>query len=317
MPLTRAFAGRWGWTRGPPRGYAVLVTEGRDHTMTTSPHRWTDLDAIDPAEWGYVGSFDSGATEGQFGTADAYEAVESSPVSRYPQRGQCDHCGAHIRYVAVVRHLPSGDVIAIGETCLSHRFDFTDRASRDLAALRRAAAAAREREAERARVAAAKVAFGEAHPAEAAILAEVHGAPEGRDQFLVDLAAKWDRWGDLSERQLPWVTRCVEREAERRERDAQEAADAETEVEAPEGRVVVTGTVLATKWQDSDFGGSLKMLVRAEDGNGGHYKVWSTVPAALDGEVKGQRIQFTATLEQSDRSECFAFAKRPSKARYL
>ena len=99
-------------------------------------------------------------------------------------------------------------------------------------------------------------------------------------------------------------------------------------VPAPVGRVDVEGVVVSVKWQENDFGGSLKMLVEAEPG----YRVWGTVPKDLTmipvvkdngrweewREVNvGDRVAFTATLTPSENDPAFAFAKRPSKARLV
>ena len=79
----------------------------------------------------------------------------------------------------------------------------------------------------------------------------------------------------------------------------------------PEGRIEVEGTVLVVKWQDSDYGGSYKMLV---EGTG--WKVWGTVPSTLDLHG-GDRVTFTATVEASKDDPAFGFFKRPTKASIL
>lgn len=98
-------------------------------------------------------------------------------------------------------------------------------------------------------------------------------------------------------------------------------------VPAPVGRVEVEGVVMSVKWQENDFGGSLKMLVEADPG----FRVWTTVPRDLSNilvtyesgwqeyrEVTvGERVAFTATLAPSDDDPAFAFGKRPTKARVL
>lgn len=38
--------------------------------------------------------------------------------------GQCDHCGAHLRYAALLVHMPTGELVEVGETCLDNRFSF-------------------------------------------------------------------------------------------------------------------------------------------------------------------------------------------------
>jgi len=82
-----------------------------------------------------------------------------------------------------------------------------------------------------------------------------------------------------------------------------------------EGRQTITGTITATKWQDSPYGSTLKMLVI--DGKG--LKYWGTVPGGLDGtreDLKGARVRFLATVEASD-DPLFGFFKRPTKSEVL
>lgn len=295
--------------------------------------KWSSLDSIDPADWSYVGTFYCGPDEHPFGEwndEQALNALEASTVSLFDGTGRCDHCGAYPFYVAVVRHDPSGDVIAIGETCLGTRFDFADRAERDLSELRRAVAAARQRAADKAAAEEARVAFLAEHPAEATILAAVLAAPAGRDQFLVDLAEQWERRGSLSDSQIPWVVKCVERETAQAEREAQRAATLAAAGPIAEGRYEIVGEVVAAKWVDNDFGGALKITVLTESG----HRVWGTAPSAIAslpifsddehtivagyrGVTAGDKVAFTAAVERSDRDETFGFYKRPTKARLI
>lgn len=98
-------------------------------------------------------------------------------------------------------------------------------------------------------------------------------------------------------------------EAERAERDARHEAGEDVE----EGRVVITGEVLAFKWQSSDYGDTLKMLVQDDRG----FRVWGSVPKGLDDAERNSRISFTATVQQSDNDSKFGFFKRPAKAELL
>jgi len=49
------------------------------------------------------------------------------------------------------------------------------------------------------------------------------------------------------------------------------------------------------------------------------FKLWGSVPRSLLGEteLKGQKITFTATVEQSHEEPKFGFFKRPTKASIL
>jgi len=97
-----------------------------------------------------------------------------------------------------------------------------------------------------------------------------------------------------------------QRDAEHAERDAAHEAGED----APEGRVVITGTVLAFKVQESMYGDVLKMLVQDDRG----FRVWGSVPSSLDDAERESRITFTATVTASDKDAKFGFFKRPAKA---
>lgn len=113
-------------------------------------------------------------------------------------------------------------------------------------------------------------------------------------------------WGVLA--YLPTAyARFLDREAAR---VAEDAAPAEA---APEGRVVVTGTVVGLKWQESEYGTTLKWTVKDDRG----FRVWSTVPSAAFDVERGDRVTFTVTLERSRDDETFAFGKRPTKVAFL
>lgn len=102
---------------------------------------------------------------------------------------------------------------------------------------------------------------------------------------------------------LEHAERKVERERER--------AD-EVRVPCPIGRVTVIGKVVSVDSKDTDYGTRHVMTVRDDSG----FTVWGSQPSALYPSV-GDRITFTASVERSDRDECFGFFKRPTKAQLL
>ena len=85
-------------------------------------------------------------------------------------------------------------------------------------------------------------------------------------------------------------------------------------VDVPEGRQVLTGKVLTVKEQASQFGYQLKMLVLAETDGGKAFKVWGSVPRAIDTVERGEHVVFTATVERSKDDPQFGFFKRPMQA---
>lgn len=98
-------------------------------------------------------------------------------------------------------------------------------------------------------------------------------------------------------------------EDERAKRDAAHEAGED----APEGRIVITGTALAFKWQSSNFGDVLKMLVQDDRG----FRVWGSVPIGLQDAERESRITFSATVAASDKDSKFGFFKRPTKAKII
>jgi hypothetical protein len=79
-----------------------------------------------------------------------------------------------------------------------------------------------------------------------------------------------------------------------------------------EGKQTIRGRVISTKWVDTMYGSTRKMLV--EDVKG--YKVYGSVPSAIDSVNNGDEIEFTAALSASDDDPTFGFFKRPTKASY-
>lgn len=125
------------------------------------------------------------------------------------------------------------------------------------------------------------------------------------DSFYLNLYHKLEKYGSLSVKQVEAVQRGVNR---KKEREAE--AEALKQV-APleEGRYGIEGEILTMKWQESQYGSTLKMLVKLDDGN----KVWGTCPSKLQVET-GDRVWFFAQVERSRDDEHFGFYKRPTAA---
>lgn len=249
---------------------------------------------------------------------------------------KCGHCGTRIRYAALMTHAASRTMIYVGETCLDERFSLTAAEFRNL---RETARLNRERMAREEKMNAlieqcpALVWASYAHNIDAAgareVVDELYGPMTDWSMafgnvtrtgqalgILHDLYAKAKQYGTISDKQAALVEKLVEQVSERYAeylgRESAKAALVESGVQAPEGRVQVEGEVVSVKWQDNDFGGSLKWTVKTEEG----WAVWGTVPSSLHGQGvdKGTRVRFTATLKRSDRDPLFAFATRPTKA---
>jgi hypothetical protein len=276
---------------------------------------------FDPEAYDCWGVFDTapewGDSKGRIQTMQALTA-QGFKIG-HGNSNKCGHCGTHIRYAALMVHTSAKEFIFVGEDCLSNRFEEMTKAEFQM--LRKAAKLNREREVK-------------AHTVQATFDANpwLNDCPTYGGEFLDSLYAQAKRGKVLSERQIEAgqkaLAKAKEREAQFQARKAGEATLIDAGVQAPEGKVTVTGKVVKVKWQDSPYGGALKMIVETAEG----WKVWSTVPKSLQGITalvagegwkftpdvqEGQMVEFTATLTQSDRDPLFAFAKRPTNAKIL
>jgi hypothetical protein len=254
---------------------------------------------MDPANYAFVTAFDAmdpyafaGDPEGQAELAKAY----ANPQVR---GSRCTHCGAHLRYQAIMRYLPTGENILVGETCLDNRFSLESKAEFDR--LRKAAEL--DRQAQRIVAAATEcIATLDTTPEAKAFLADKKGT-EGHP-IARDIRRKLFVYGSISQRQADLVAKLVAPKPE---------APAEVLVDVPEGRLVIEGEVLTTKWQESDFGGSLKMLVKVTTPQG-VYKLWGSVPSAISVD-RGDRVSFAAQVTAKETG--FGFFKRPTQAQVV
>lgn len=139
---------------------------------------------------------------------------------------------------------------------------------------------------------------------------------EGNNSFLVDVKSRFDRYGNLSEKQAAAVVRAYEKESAPKQEEEQGSP-------VVEGKITVTGEVKKAYHKETDFGSRFVMIVQDDRG----FKVWGTVPSTLcdihDLDVdrvlsrcveEGDRIKFSANVTKSDRDESFGFFKRPTKA---
>ncbi len=218
--------------------------------------------------------------------------------SNHEHGGTCGICGATARFVGVFVHVPTGAVIYVGHECAANvelgNSDAFDALKKRIHA---------EQERYRGTIQARK-------------LIHEYGIPElecGQyaHDILADMWRKLVKYGSLSENQVKFAKRLI---AEAKNPKAAKSDEPEPTEDAPEGRVVVTGTILGLKTVDSLYGHTIKMLVRSDKGG---WKVWSTLPSSLSDAGKGSHVEFTATLKRSNKDQYFAFASRPSKGRIL
>lgn len=183
--------------------------------MTTALR--TDIHApknFNPTDYQVIGYLDMKHPEYYFGLptevyAAAVEAWRAQILRYFPgyRTGggdhqsitTCNHCGhAGLRWVAVVKHEPTGNLLAFGEICadrceLSGRDAFAAKYIKTQAAL------------EEARLAnlAARAAFEEANPAIVEFLRDLNGDYDSREpEFLLSLKSQLTAKGSLSEAQI-------------------------------------------------------------------------------------------------------------------
>lgn len=137
------------------------------------------------------------------------------------------------------------------------------------------------------------------NPELAAALAEFEAHPElhAKNQFAIDVIDKYRRYGTVTAAQVTHLTKSLARDREMASRPG---------VLAPEGYVVVTGTVVSVKPKDTAYGRVLKMLVKLDDGA----KVYASVPKGHTISA-GDVVTFSATFKRSDTDPAFSFGSRP------
>lgn len=258
--------------------------------------------------------------------------------------GQCGHCGARIRYAALMLREDVKEMIYVGETCLDGRFEMT---KNEFQELRKAAKLDRERVALQEKLTALcdgnpDIAYATyAHNMEVAggIIttdecdaycaeqANFYGTPctghyvrntkfvektrTGREFSVIsDMAFKAMKYGELSDKQANYLHNLLEKISKAADDLAAREAHKQTLPELAEGKRRIEGTVVSSKVVDGFYGASYKMVVELADGT----RVFGTVPSHFGDVSKGDEVTFTATIERSKDDASFGFYKRPSQA---
>lgn len=236
-----------------------------------------------------------------------FEDLSRLVASSELKRGlwQCHHCGSRFRYLAVMKHTPTDQHIAIGETCLDNRFEL---ATADFHRLRKAAELDREKQ----RISKALESFVNTNP-DLAFMTDPQA--DTRNPFVSDVAGRLRKYGDISDRQIEAVRKSIERDVQRKQE--QEARAAIPRIPALLGRQTIEGVVVSLKEWTSDYGTTWKMTVVVGDETAGQWTCWGSVPTRLEVE-KGDRVRFTATFEPGrGDDDTFAAFKRPTGAEVI
>jgi hypothetical protein len=277
--------------------------------MTTSLKARDDIHSptnLNPENYEYLFSWDNQQPGALIGIAQSPAWAEwmaaRAPIAIERSSSQCSHCGAHLRYVALLRHIPTGETIFVGETCLGNRFE---RSRAEFQSMRKAAQL--DRQAHKIRDAWEEY--------QRANEADWEALRASENPFVVDVLRKGRQYGYLWDRQLSAIGDAVVRDARYAEAKAAEALLPEIpQVPVPYGKgLTITGKVLTLRTDQGDFGPQFKclLLVTTDEGE---YKLWGTVPKSVADVEKGQTITLVANVSRSDRDEAFGFYSRPRKA---
>lgn len=260
------------------------------------PAQYDVLDYLDGKRPVYFGQgVEAFAEEVKWWEAEMVTAFGADWKTKNVRR--CVHCGHNpLRWLTVVKHLLTGDVVVFGADCTA-RLSFVDQKTFKLAQLQAKDKANKVR----IKVWNQREAFLKANPVFAAAVASYTGT----NTFVKDVVAKLGLYGSLSERQVSAVLSAIARDTQKAQEKAVEAT--EVKGDAPVGRQTVTGTVLSTKTVEGFYGNTLKMLLKLENNS----RVWLTVPSKAAVEPKDV-ITVTATFEASKDDKSFSFGKRPS-----
>ena len=270
--------------------------------------------AINPDEYVFVSFHDHRpeaalVTLAEQETFRAHMARTGAKFSGHDHGGACHICGnANALSVARFWHEPTNTYIEVGETCADK---LSDGDALNFASFRKRAKAGVEAAAGKAKAEKFLTDAGMSVAYDIWLQKDVDNWGY-EESTISDMVHKLVRYGSLSDKQLSFMGKLIARIDERAEIEAQRAAEAAAAAPIPaEGRMDVQGTILTIKAQESYYGTTLKMLVQHADG----WKLWGTVPAALEEAEKGDTVSFTATVSVSDDDPKFGFFKRPSKAR--
>ena len=212
----------------------------------------------------------------------------------------CCHCGnGNVRWITAVRHQPTGEVVVFGADCTA-RLGFEDRKAFKLAQLKAKAEAGHAR----LRVWKQREAFVAARPDLVAAIEQAKQPVHQGNSFVADVLNKLNTWGNLTDRQVVAVISSLQRDVDMAARKAQEAT--EVKGPAPSGRQTVTGLVLTTREQESDFGIVVKMLMKL----GNNSRVWLTCPSSSQID-RGDTVTIRATFTPKADDPSFAFGSRP------
>jgi len=186
----------------------------------------------------------------------------------------CDVCGAHYIRGSLFKHVATGEIISMGHNC-ADKLEFL-RDSNGAESLQRRQKEANLRAIERHENWLNLAAW-------ARLNREYLPALKCKHRIVQDIRAKIVRFGSATEKQLDLVRKL--------HADSLQPAELHVPIPVTGKRTLIEGLVVGTKWQDSDFGGALKIIVKVETPDGS-WLVFGTAPSSLIGDV--DQIAFDA-----------------------
>lgn len=255
----------------------------------------------------------------------------------------CDVCGAFIMYAARFHHRPSNTYITTGMDCAA-KMDIGD-AIQFAAFRKRVSAGLKTRKG----ILAAHTLLVDNGMQDVIDLVEslkasmypdppvddyghrLDGQPHEKgwydsltrlEQTVLDMHSNLVKYGEFkSEAQREFMRSIPAKIAEAKahkvsilaKREADQANAKPIPAEFNGARAQITGTIVATKQQESDFGMVIKCLVQHADG----WKLWGTLPSNIADDVRGRQMTFKAKVTISDKDDKFGFFSRPMKAKLL
>jgi hypothetical protein len=255
----------------------------------------------------YRGTSDDMLAEYESSNSRWEQALEDEPHfdGNFENKQTCDICGARFTYGVAYRHKPTGEIINIGHDCASNSLfpgaTSVEHAKKLAAERTKSAKTEAANKIYRAEV------LSENPELEEAFKTEHHIVEDIRRRF-------YGSKPQLSPKQIALVLKIAREERERAENPPEPEITSDV---ITGSKVPIQGKILSTKWQESQYGSTLKMLVRDDRG----FKVWGSVPSkVLDSvngseDLKGRHVSFTAgTIDVSQDDSTFGFFKRPTKA---
>lgn len=231
----------------------------------------------------------------------------------------CAMCGHLIRWAVGFRHLPSGELILVGEDC-SQYLDSNSMIEKQMKQFKTKVANQKAKEdAELTRIK-RLTQFTADYPEVVQFLykteyqeVEYREAPKPTSikapmPFMNEMVHAFNKWGSLTPGQTAAVQKIMKAQAEF---EAKKASQPQPAQPLMGGKRLLEGEVVSVKWQtDGYYGPTKKMVVLLRDGN----RVFGTVPKSITNVEKGQNVSLFGNVMVSKNDENFGFYSHPSKA---